>query len=816
MEAGKLDYLLLLKKGLRYWYLYLVMLAGFVFLAIAYLKYKQPAYSASIQILIEDDKDSRRLSEETLFSELGFGKVSNNLLNEMAILISSPLIKQVVEKLELQYRYFSIDGWIKREMYKHSPVEVISWEPSWSEAGFHGVLSADKVGGYQLEIKDKSLGDNNVFSGEFGKSLRLPMGRLTLSNRESSHIPGQIGIQVLSTGQMAGMLKDKLDIRMSNEKASLVEIAMKDVAPERIHDVLTAIVREYNQNSVDKKNQVFENTIDLINTRIELIIDELSAAEQDVENYKQRFSMTELSSEGTLLMSEVSAYNKQIASTQLQLEILNSIEDFLERNRESFEFVPTNASITDLTLVSQIQSFNQSLSERERKRSDLGPSHPDLIVIERQIRNLRETIVASIRSIKRDLNTALDANVGVKGNLQARLHTLPRRERELIEIERRKSIKENLYLYLLQKREEAAISMAVTSAKSLVVEPADLPWKPVSPNKAQILLNAVFLGLAFPFGIVLLIHLLDNRIQAEDDIERATGTSILGAVTQYRRGGRLAVKENSRSFTAEAFRMLRANLSYVASGQEMKTVLITSGISGEGKSFISLNLGVIEALAKKKVIILELDLRKPKLELYQALDTEELGIVSYLVDPSLCVDDVIVNSGAHPDLDIIRCGPKPPNPSELILSDRLRELVAVLKSRYDMIILDTPPVGLVADALQMKDLADVTLFVLRMGYSRRPELRLVRDIVEKSKLPRPFVLLNSIRPSGGGAYSNGYSYGYGYSYGNGNGYFEDDLATGSGKMSFFSKKLKSIAGKVVKKPVQATPKAKKKTSSSPR
>ena len=476
-----------------------------------------------------------------------------------------------------------------------------------------------------------------------------------------------------------------------------------------------------------------------------------------------------------MLMTELSGYEKQIAGTETQLEILSYIEEFLEKNRNTFEFVPTNATLTDLTLVNQIGSFNKLLSEREEQRGKLGPAHSNLAVIDKQLRNLRETIISSVRSIKKDLTITLNSNQGVKGNLQTRIQTLPRRERELVEIERRKNLKENLYLYLLQKREESAISLSITTAKSQLVEPAGVPRLPSSPNRPQIWLIVIFMGFALPTGAVFLIYALNDKLRPEDDVERATGVAVAGAIAHSRlKGTRLVVKEKSRSITTETFRLLRANLSYIASGNEVKTVLVTSGISGEGKSFMALNLGLIEAMANKRVVILDLDLRKPRQELYnsaRAMDTE-VGVVNYLVDPELCVEDVIENSGAHPNLDIIRCGPKPPNPGELILSGRLRELVLVLSSRYDLIILDAPPVGLVADPLQMKDLADITLFVLRMGYSRKGELNLVKDIAEKNKLPRPFIVLNDLKTDNNSGFSYGNSYGYGY--GSGSGYYDED------------------------------------------
>ncbi|MCB9274487.1 MAG: polysaccharide biosynthesis tyrosine autokinase [Lewinellaceae bacterium] len=777
MEEGTIDIMLLLRKAIKYWFLFVAGAVIAFAMAVAYLKYKEPSYQGSTMILVEDDKGSSQITEEAIFKDLGLVQGSSNLINEMSILKSTPLLKNVVEQLELQYRYFRIDGLITRELYKNSPIEILNWEPDEAYGGFYGILTADQKGGYRLEVDDEELGDDNVFFSEFGKSLKLPMGAVTLANRDNIKDFGEIGVLVLPVSAMVDDLSSKISVALADEKSSMIHISMKDVSPQRIEDVLDALVETYNQNSIEQKNLVFKNTIDLINNRIDMIIEELTAAEQDVENYKQRFSMTELSSEGTLLMNEMASYNKEITGKQLQLDIMNSIEEFLDKNRDNFEFVPTNVSITNLTLTTQLESFNRLLEQRGRMRTDLGPAHPDLLLIEKQIRNLRETIIENIQSIKGDLELALNSNKGVKNNLQARLQTLPRRERELVEIERRKSVKENLYLYLLQKREESAISLAVTSAKSQVIEPASAPPWPVSPNRKQIMVVAIFLGLAIPAGIVFLINFLNDKIQVEDDLEGAASVPVAGLIGQSRRKGRLVVRENSRSVTAEMFRMLRANLNYFATGADLKVMLITSGVSGEGKSFIALNLGAIQALTGKKVVILELDLRRPKQEVFGTENPSLKGVVDYLIDPTLPVGEIIQNSGAHPNLDLIQCGPKPPNPSELILSSRLRELVNLLRLHYDFIILDTPPVGIVADALQMSDLADASMFVLRAGYSRRPELRLINDLSEKKKLPRPFIVLNSV-PIKNSGYNYNFSYAYGYSYGQEAGYYDDGHESG--------------------------------------
>ena len=464
------------------------------------------------------------------------------------------------------------------------------------------------------------------------------------------------------------------------------------------------------------------------------------------------------------------------------MAILDSVEVFLARNSQSFEFVPTNLNINNLTLTTQLTSFNNLLSERITQRTRLGPSHPDIAVMEKQIQNLRQTIIENIRSIKSDISMTSEADKMLRENLTNRLQSLPTRERELGEIERKKNIKENLYLYLLQKREESTISRAAMVSTGRVIEPARASSDPVSPKIAQTWLIAIFMGLALPTGLVLLLESLNDKIESEEEVVNAVSIPLVGKLIQTRKKDNLVVQEGSYTAEAEMFRLLRANLAYVSPGKTLQTLLITSSISGEGKSHITLNLGITQALAGKKVIILEMDLRKPRKQEMVNGQPLSKGVVNYLVDPKVSTQQIIQKSGLHPSLDRISCGPKPPNPSELLLSTRLRTLILELKEEYDFIIIDAPPVGLVADALQMKDIVDATMYVVRSNFSRKGHLQIIKDIVEKDKLPRPFFVFNGMR------LKEAVGYGYGS-----NGYYQDRP-----KARFFSrqKKKKKVAKEI--------------------
>lgn len=755
-------------KGLGYWYFFAIALMLTLSGAYFYLQITMPVYKSEGMILIKDDENSGQTSEEILFTDLGMGKKNKTLENETLVLTSTPLMVEVVKKLSLQYQYTSIDGLKKRALYKDTPVQVVSWQPANDAVELYGVLTDNGRGGYQFEIEDL----DKTFNGEFGKELQLPMGALTLSHQPGEYANTQIGILILSVYGTARGIADALKVEIMGEQSSTLKLSLKDPSAERAHDIIAELMEAYNANSVAIRNKAYENTIEMVNERVRMIAENLSDEERNLETYRRNNEIMDLGVEGTQLMAEMSSFNKEITSAEVQLQIMAAMEDFLTKNRNNFEFVPTNLNLNNLTLANQLERFNQLLADRMRMESNFGPAHPELVLTQKEIQNLRQTIIENIRSIKNDLQLVSNSSKGARSTLESRMYSMPRRERELLEIERQKDVKENLYLYLLQKREEAAVSLAVTAPKGRVVEPASLSYAKLSPKGAQIWMIALFLGFAIPIGLIFFLENLNDKVQKEEDITQATSVPLGGTLGLSHSKEKLVVRENSRTAIAEMFRLLRANLAYIAPGADVKTLLMTSSTSGEGKSFIALNLGMSLALSGKKVLIVELDLRKPKQETYMSIEPIEEGIVNYLVDHSMKPSKILRNTGLHLNLDFIGSGPVPPNPGELILSPRLRDLLNEMRDRYDFIILDAPPVGLVADALQMKDLADATMYVVRMGYTHKGQLQIVEDIAQKDKLPRPFIVLNAV-PVNKPGQTGSYAYGYGYGSGK-NGYYEPE------------------------------------------
>ncbi|MCS6930409.1 MAG: polysaccharide biosynthesis tyrosine autokinase [Saprospiraceae bacterium] len=759
MGNNQIDIKQLFYKGLRYWYLFVIFLGITLTGAYFYLKYTLPIYKSEGLILIKEDENAGQPGAELIFTELGLGKKTKILENESLVLTSTPLMLEVVKKLNLNYQYTSIDGLKKKVLYKDSPVYVVSWNPATPDTEIYGILTDNGRGGYSFELEEYG----QVYEGEFGKELKLPMGTLTLSRKPGQYADTKIGILILSEYGTAKGYAETLKVEIMGEQSSTLKVSLKDHSAERARDILAELFEVYNKHSIAIRNKAFESTIEMVNERINLIAETLSVTERSLEAYRQTHEVIQLGAEGTQLMAEMSAYNKEITSGEVQIQILNGIEDFLVRNRNNFEFVPTNLSVSNPTLTTQLQRFNQLLDERKKMELSLGPAHPDLLLAQKEIQNLRETIIENIRSIRRDIEIATNASKSAREALASRMYSLPRRERELLEIERQKDVREKLYLYLLEKREEAAISMAVTSPKGLVIEPPVVSYAKLSPKPNQIWLIALFLGLSLPIGLIMFIESLNDRVHTEEDIARLTSVPVYGVLGLSSSKEKLVVRENSRTAIAEMFRLLRANLAFIAPGTPIKTLLVTSSTSGEGKSFIALNLGMTLALSGKKVLIVELDLRRPKQEMYMSIEPGEDGIVNYIIDHTMKPEQVVRNTGLHLNLDFIGSGPVPPNPGELILSARLRQIIAEMRQQYDYIILDAPPVGLVADAIQMRDLADATIYVVRSGYTYKGQLKIIDEIAKHNKLTRPFIVLNAVPFNKPGYGSYAYGYGYGYS-----------------------------------------------------
>jgi tyrosine-protein kinase Etk/Wzc len=736
--------------------------------AYAYLKYTSPVFSASTKILIKDEHNSGQLSEAAVFEDLGLITRSGNIENEMEILQSVHLMKQVVDNLGIRHQYI-VKGRIRDvDIYRDNPFEVLSWQPVDTSGGKGGFFQIETVDSTRFRLHARKA----THEGLFGKPLTFDEGTLLARWRTGFPVPEErktYSVVFRTLDEAAAAYAGGLTVKSVGKRSTVLEMTQVDQVLPRAKDVLNELTRLYGLNQLEDKNMIFENTIRFIDERLRLLTGELSGVESQVESFKKANQVVDLSTEGGLLMEQTGQYGKTLSETEIQLEILGGIRDFLRRNPDRFDFIPSNMGINNLTLTGMLENFNQILLEREKALNLVGPGNPQVAAFDKQLSSLRGSIVRNIESVERDLRVTRNALQGKERQLQGRIRSLPSQERRLVEIQRLQGVKQNLYLYLLQKREESELSKAVSVSNNRIVEPA-MPAGQVSPVRRNVYALGLGGGFMVPVLLISLLQALNTRVRNTEDIRRHTRVPLLGLINYSSDSYPVAVTRKSRTVISEMFRLIRANLQFVGNGEHNRVILVTSSVSGEGKTFVSLNTAITIALAGKRVLLLELDMRSPKLRKYIGSRLEDaVGITQFLVNQDMSWHEVVQHRPDLADgLHIITCGTVPPNPSELIMSRRLAELFEAVRDEFDYIVVDSAPVGLVSDALLLNRYVDTTLYVVRKDVTSLSHLEIAEEIATEGRLPRPYIVMNAVRKRILG-YGQGALYGYG-NYGDGKGF----------------------------------------------
>lgn len=749
----------------QFWHIILASTIAGGVAAFFYLKYTSPVFSASTKILIKDEHNSGQISEATVFEDLGLMTRSGNIENEMEILQSVHLMKQVVENLGIRNQYI-VKGRIRDvDVYRDNPFEIVSWKPADTSSGPAALFDVEVLDSARYRLR---TGDA-VQEGVFGRPLPFSDGELLARWRPGFTVPEdrrRYRVVFRTLDDAAAAYAGALTVKSVGKRSTVLEMIQVDQVLPRARDVLNELTRLYGLNQLEDKNRIFENTVRFIDERLRLLTGELSGVESEVERFKTVNQVVDLSTEGGLLMEQTGQYGKSLSETEIQLEILGGIRDFLRRNPDRFDFIPSNMGINNLTLTGMLENFNQILLEREKALNLVGPGNPQVTAFDRQLSTLRGSIVRNIESVERDLRVTRNALMGKERQLQGRIRSLPGQERRLVEIQRLQGVKQNLYLYLLQKKEESELSKAVSVANNRIVEPAK-PVGQVFPVRRNVYALGLGGGFALPLLLISLLQALNTRVRNSDDIRRHTRVPLLGLINYSADNYPVAVTRKSRTVISEMFRLIRANLQFVGNGEHNRVILVTSSVSGEGKTFVSLNTAITMALAGKRVLLLELDMRSPKLRKYIGTNLgEAVGVTQFLVNPEMSWHEVVQH---RPDLaeglHIIVCGTVPPNPSELIMGRRMSELFETVRDEFDYVVVDSAPVGLVSDALLLNRYVDTTLYVVRKDVTSLSHLEIAEEIATEGRLPRPYIVMNAVRKRILG-YGQGALYGYG-SYGDG-------------------------------------------------
>ncbi|WP_288149238.1 GumC family protein [Bacteroides acidifaciens] len=775
-------------RYLIHWPWFVVSVIVCVACAWGYLRLTTPVYNITATVLIKDEKKGGGASMSSELEKMGldgFVSSSNNVDNEIEVLRSKSLAREVVNNLGLFVTYMDEDRFPKRDLYRTSPVLVSLTPqeadklPQTMEVG----MSLQPVGTMDVQIR---VGKKEyrkrfeklpaVFPTDEG-TVAFFANNDTLSpiRPESVIKERHITAYINRPFAVAKKYADFLSIVPTSKATSVVTVSLKNSNTQRGKDYIDKLLEMYNINANNDKNEVAQKTAEFIDERIGIISKELGSTEQDLENFKRSAGITDLSSEAQIALTGNAEYEKKRVENQTQINLVMDLQRYLQGTE--YEVLPSNVGLQDAGVAGAIDRYNEMVSERNRLLRTSTESNPAIVNLNASIRAMRGNIQTTLDATLKGLEITKADLVREAGRYSRRISDAPTQERQFVSIARQQEIKSGLYLMLLQKREENAIVLAAIANNAKIIDEAQAEGAPISPKRMTIYLAALVFGIGIPVGIIYLIGLTKFKIEGCADVEKLTLLPIVGDIPLAdEKAGSIAVFENQNNLMSETFRNVRTNLQFMLENGK-NVILVTSTISGEGKSFISANLAISLSLLGKKVVIVGLDIRKPGLNKVFNISKKEHGITQFLTNPAINLMDLVQPSDINKNLYILPGGTVPPNPTELLARDGLEKAVETLKKNFDYVILDTAPVGLVTDTLLIGRVADLSVYVCRADYTRKAEFTLINELAENNKLPNLCIAINGLDLQkkkygyyyGYGKYGKYYGYGkrYGYGYGYG-------------------------------------------------
>jgi tyrosine-protein kinase Etk/Wzc len=747
----------LLRTYFQYWYLFLIALIICLGLAFVYLYLATPQYRVTSAILLKNEEGQSNLRNNAEPGELNLFSTRSNIDNELEVLNSKSLMHRVFSELSLNITYHVEEKFKTKEIYgTELPIRL-------SITKLHPTAF-----GHQITIKRRtstmySITEENGKSTNhtYGEEISTPYGIFAIiaapldsTMKLDSRTQKPIIVKFHDLTKMADSYNQRIKIEAVNRRASVIRINLIEAVPQKGKDIVNKLLEVYGNEALEDRNRLAKTTIQFIDDRLKFLTSELTDVEKDVEQFKRQNQVTDVTSDAGQYRQEASNYNQQLSQLDNKIEVLESLEDYLKGQTGKYEVVPSTLSIEDPTLENLIGRFNDLQLEKERMLRTALPSNPLVQDLNDQLATIHLNILENLHTIKAGLAITRRNMESTTGRFRSQISKVPSIERELLEINRQQGTKSDLYLYLLEKREQAALSLEATVSKSRTLDPALVDENPVSPKKTLIYLFSVIVGLGLPFSGIYIKNTLNNKIQTKREVQRLTRTPILGEITRNNSGASLVITKESTSALAELFRLIRSNLYFATAGKENKVVLITSSVSGEGKTFFCINLGASLALMGKTVVILELDLRRPTMARQLGIKPG-LGITNYLIGmDKYPIEDIIKQHKTVRNLFIALSGSIPPNPSELMTSKNLANLIRDLREKFDYVLIDTPPVGKVADAFSLNAVVDSTIYLMRFNYTTKSNVEIIDDIYVNKKFPHPMIVFNDSKEVSGYGYKS--------------------------------------------------------------
>jgi tyrosine-protein kinase Etk/Wzc len=763
----------IIEQYTSYWYLFVLGAVVALVLAFIYLRYTTALYQTRATIIIKDEKSASSPMEMAAFSQFGsfLSRFNTSKIdNELAIFNSKRIISKTIKELGLNIKYESVGAIKTSEIYSYIPFNV--QYQSFKEIG--NKISVPKLYIEVLSATEFILEDEaKTFEGtyKFGEKIALPFGEITilpnLENKENfeAFFDRTVVVTYRPIENVALDYQQKVVIENEIKSSNVLELSMLTPVTEKAEDFLDELVSQYNQDAIADRNEIAKNTSAFIDSRLEIITRELDSVERNKQVFKSDNRLTDIQAEAQIILENASEFNKKQFDVGTQLELSKTMIDYME-NSSNNELLPSNIGIESEEVAGAVNNYNQLILYRNKLLQSSTKKNPVVQNVDTQIEQMRSSILSSLKNSSNALKIAMKDINYQESTLNSRIAQVPAKEKIFRGIERQQTIKEQLYLFLLQQREEASITLAATSPKAKVVDNAYSTKNPVSPQKPLIYLGALLAGLLIPFMGIYGVNLLNTKVASRRDVERhLPATPIIGEIPRIKRNEADLIQHNDRSIMAEAYRILRTNLQYLfinklEESEKGKTLIVTSTIKGEGKTFVAFNLALTLALTGKKVVLVGADIRNPQLQRYlpEHLKSNK-GLTEYIVYDDMKIEDVVSQSDYNENLSIVLSGAIPPNPAELLMQKRTTTFVEELKKQYDYIILDTAPSMLVTDTILINKLADITLYVVRAGYTDKRLLDFPLDAIEDGRLANVAIVLNNVNLNNFG-YGNKYGYAY--------------------------------------------------------
>ncbi|MDT0677683.1 GumC family protein [Autumnicola musiva] len=763
-----------LGKYLRHWPWFVTGVVICLITAFLYLKTTTPNYDTVASIIIKDEESKSPSSELAAFADLGLlsGMGTNSIENEIGILRSRRMMNNTVKALDINILFFDEEKIKSSELYLNVPyiINVLQLdEKSLSK------VAAEEFNAFRIEQDGENLVLKNtetekVFKGRLGKPLNLGFADIIIDENpefaveEEGEGPEELVVKFIPVDAVVGRYREKLQVNLTDKNSSLIELSLQDPVKAKAQNILDQLILEYNREAIEDKNLVARNTAEFIDERLQIINEELDSVETGKEEFKEANSLTNIEAESELFIANASEYNQRQQEVGTQLELATAMIEYLNSGTES-DLLPANLGIQEEGVNEQIQQYNALVLERNRILAGSTEKNPVIKRLNSQVDQMKANVLQGLERMRSNLRIAQQDLNRQAASIGSKISAVPSKERQYRGIERQQNIKESLYLFLLQKREENSLSLAVTAPKAKIVDRAYSSSEPVSPKPKIIMLAALILGMLIPFLVIYIKNLLNNKVRSREDMEKEIRQiPVVGELPRITGNEAQIISKNDRSVLAESFRILATNLQYLLINAGNKEhgikLFVTSTVKGEGKTFTAFNLAITLANTGKRVLVMGGDLRNPQLQRFEENAKEWQGVSDYLVNDNIQIRSLIRSSTLHENLDLLSSGSIPPNPSELLRHKKMETLFDEVERDYDYIIVDTAPSMLVADTFLINKFADLTLYLVRAGYTEKKLLQFPVDAKNDGKLHDVSFVLNDVKTAYFG-YGNKYGYAYG-------------------------------------------------------